>query len=178
MAGNRDAQNDDIEESSMPTEAGERAASLEGPSTQRGSDDESSPKPDAHPFYALDAGAPHLAPEDYEYAGLGPFDPNQGSVKLDQSTAEDEQVRQAILEELGTVHTIDARRIEVHVDSRNVMLSGSVEDRYARQRLDLIARGAAAGREVHNRVAVQKHDEEAGRPTLTVQDTASRENQS
>jgi hypothetical protein len=76
------------------------------------------------------------------------------------------------------VHTIDSRRIEVHVDSRHVMLSGSVEDRYARQRLDLIARGAAGGREVHNRLAVQKHDEEAGRPTLTVQETASRENQS
>lgn len=126
-----------------------------------------------HPYYGLDSGSPHMAPEDYAKAGLGDFDkdPSRAAALVQEPSPEDERLAEQVRDRLAQHEMIDPSRIEVHVIGGEVRLIGTAENRYIRHRAEELAREIEGVTEVLNKIAVQPTDDESspvGGPTLSV----------
>lgn len=129
-------------------------------------------QPNEHPYYGLDSGSPHMAPEDYEKAGLGSFekDPSHAAANPEQPTPEDERLASQVRERLQGHELVDPSRIEVSVVHGEARLIGTAENRYARQRAEELAGEVEGVGSVLNNIAVQPTDEESseiGKPILS-----------
>ena len=129
-------------------------------------------QPNEHPYYELDSGSPHMAPEDYEQAGLGSFesDASRAAAMQEEPTPEDERLASQVRERLQGHELVDASRIAVSVICGEVRLIGTAENRYARQRAEDLAGEVEGVGSILNKIAVQPTDEESteiGKPILS-----------
>ena len=119
-----------------------------------------------HPYYDLDSGSPHMAPEDYEKAGLGPFDPTQGAPPQNSGDPEDEALRQAVENNLQGHDGLDVSRVEVRASGGQIVLMGVLGDVHSKRRAEVLAREVEGVKDVRSELRVQA-GETSGGPVLT-----------
>ncbi len=118
----------------------------------------------------LDAGSPHMAPEDYRKAGLGEFDPKYGATgreEVGRNTSDDSRIRGEVEEKLR-----EFPRITVAVEGRIVVLGGEVDNLHLRRQAAELAGEVRGVSEVKNRVQTRSQHHEGG-PVLTTREPGS-----
>jgi len=121
-----------------------------------------------------DPGSPHTHPDDYPKLGLD-FERDNAAVPSQRNTAtgpEDERLTSEICRKLEEHQFVEASRIAVDAAGGAVTLDGIVENRYARERAEQLAREIQGVQSVENRIRVQVQEDATGGPVLTVQDTS------
>ena len=68
----------------------------------------------------------------------------------------DDRIREDVCERLAFDHDVDASDIEVNVNGATVVLSGSVNDRYAKRRAEDIAEAVWGVKDVQNQIRVSR----------------------
>jgi hypothetical protein len=120
-----------------------------------------------------DPGSPHTHPEDYSKLGLDFERDNAAAPKKNpgpaQNPEQDAAIEHEVCHRLETNQFVEQRRIHVSSHDGNVTLEGIVENRFARERAEQLAREVERVSDVENRIRVQIQDEAAGGPVLTVQ---------
>lgn len=118
-----------------------------------------------------DPGSPHTHPDDYPKLGLD-FERDNAAVQRQQAPSEPENPRLAsdICRKLEENQFVEASRITVDARGGAVTLDGIVENRFARERAEQLAREFADVQSVENRIRIQVQEDAVGGPVLTVQD--------
>jgi hypothetical protein len=121
-----------------------------------------------------DPGSPHIHPDDYRKLGLDFERDNAAAPKKDPGPAQnpehDAAIEQQVCHRLEANRFVEQRRIHVSSHDGAVTLEGIVENRFARERAEQLAREVEQVTAVDNRIRIQVQDEATGRPVLTVQD--------
>jgi hypothetical protein len=121
-----------------------------------------------------DAGSPHTHPDDYPKLGLD-FERDNAAVPAEKrgpAGPEDERLASEICQRLEQNQFVEASRIAVQVSGGEVTLEGIVENRYARERAEQLARESEGVQSVDNRIRIQVQEDATGGPVLTVRDPA------
>ena len=122
-----------------------------------------------------DPGSPHTHPDDYPKLGLD-FERDNAAVASSQRKAaagpEDQRLASEICRKLEENQFVEASRITVDSAGGAVTLAGIVENRYARERAEQLAREIEGVQAVENRIRVQVQENATGSPVLTVQDSS------
>jgi hypothetical protein len=122
-----------------------------------------------------DAGSPHTHPDDYAKLGLD-FERDNAAVRKDrgpsQNPEQDAAIEKQVCALLEANRFVEERRIAVASHNGDVTLEGVVENRFARERAEQLAREVEHVSSVDNRIRVQVREDATGGPVLTVQDPA------
>ena len=121
-----------------------------------------------------DPGSPHTHPDDYPKLGLD-FERDNAAVASQRKAAagpEDQRLASEICRKLEENQFVEASRITVDSAGGAVTLEGIVENRYARERAEQLAREIEGVQSVENRIRVQVQEDATGGPVLTVQDSS------
>jgi hypothetical protein len=120
-----------------------------------------------------DPGSPHTHPDDYTKLGLD-FERDNAAVPKERGPArnpeQDSAIEQQVCARLEANQFVEERRIRVASHDGDVTLEGIVENRFARERAEQLAREVAEVHSVDNRIRVQLQEKATGGPVLTVQD--------
>jgi hypothetical protein len=121
-----------------------------------------------------DPGSPHTHPDDYASLGLD-FERDNAAVARERGPAQnpeqDAAIEQQVCQRLESNQFVEERRIRVSSHNGEVTLEGIVENRYARERAEQLAREVELVQSVENRIRVQIQEDATGGPVLTVQDS-------
>lgn len=121
-----------------------------------------------------DPGSPHTHPEDYASLGLD-FERDNAAVPKERTPAQnpeaDAAIEQQVCRRLEANQFVEERRIRVSSHDGEVTLEGIVENRYARERAEQLAREVEQVLSVENRIHIQVQEDATGGPLLTVQDS-------
>lgn len=120
-----------------------------------------------------DPGSPHTHPDDYPKLGLDFERDNAAVQKHSADEAENPQLASDICRKLEENQFVEASRITVDARGGRVTLDGIVENRFARERAEQLARDFSEVQSVENRIRIQVQEDATGGPVLTVQDPDS-----
>ena len=121
-----------------------------------------------------DPGAPHVHPDDYPKLGLD-FERDNAAVARQSrgpSSPEDDKLSSEICSRLEANQFVEASRVAVESRGGSVTLEGIVENRYARERAEQLAREVEGVTSVENRIRIQNQEGATGGPVLTVREPA------
>jgi hypothetical protein len=121
-----------------------------------------------------DPGSPHVHPDDYPKLGLD-FERDNAAVKRPKqegSGPQDDRLSSEICNKLEANQFVEASRVAVQAHGGAVTLEGIVENRYARERAEQLAREVEGVTAVENRIRIQNQEDATGGPVLTVRDPA------
>jgi hypothetical protein len=123
--------------------------------------------------FVPDPGSPHTHPDDYAALGLD-FERDNAAVPKRRGPAknpeQDAQLAEQICRRLEQNQFVEERCIHVVSHDCEVTLEGIVENRFARERAEQLAREVEGVETIENRIHIQKPEDAVGGPVLTVQD--------
>lgn len=116
---------------------------------------------DKDPFFKVDPGSPHMDADDYRHMGL--------EMETRPTGEPNARLASEVCARLQQHPRLDPTRITVEVRGNTAILTGIVDDVYARRRAEELASEVEGIESVINHIAVQPQTEEPANPTLTTQ---------
>jgi hypothetical protein len=115
---------------------------------------------------SLDAGSPHLHPDDYQKIGVGEFSGSQDYADMAgaQPDDNDRRLTDAVRSRLHSDAAL--KRVDIRIVSKHARLTGVVGNRFERERAETLVREVEGVEAIHNDIRVQAGSEEGG-PILT-----------